>query len=388
MSETPSGAPSLDDLDQHLNRSGWTIVTRDDRSTEWAKDVGDDPNSIRVVLPSSERVADYAEMASQAVRAIAYQERRPIRDVLEDVSLGGADIVALRFTPNAPSGDAPLRLAHAVVTAAKNLIVGAASALDVSAIVLPSRRPPRAEAFSGQARVGVEQGSFIFRLVLPLSGDWSNRTTVPSDQAALIDDLEPSFGRAVTRRVQTALAAAQEMADDVSAGRSGIQIFGRQVSVVVNATELDAFGSMGGPDREPYAVRFSASPMIVEEVSRSGTVAVTAGQQAIFTEAAEFVRTKQALSDGTLQGLVVQLKRTNALGPGEVIVHSSIDDSDKMRRVRLELGEDDYGVAVLAHRQGLQVRVRGDLAIRGNSQLLTQVSDFEVVGGLEDLDEP
>ena len=97
---------------------------------------------------------------------------------------------------------------------------------------------------------------------------------------------------------------------------------------------------------------------------------------------------RQPRSDVTLQGLVIQLKRTSAFGPGEVVVHSTIDDSDRMRRVRLELGEDDYGVAVLAHRQGLQVRVRGNLAIRGNSQLLTQVWDFEVVGGLDDdLDE-
>jgi hypothetical protein len=379
VANRPTPFPSLAEVATHLERSGWTLRDRDERSTEWAR------SDLRVVLPISEDVVDYEAVVSAAVRTIAYDQQRPARDVLEDIALGGADIVALRFTPNAPQGEAPLRLAQAVVNAAKNLIVGAASALDLDSLVLPSRRPQRAEAFSGQARVGVEPGSFIFRLALPLSQSWSDGEVAgPPGQDPLVPSVDASYGRAVTRRLRTALIAAQGMATEVYAGRTGIPIFGRQPTVQVNATELDAFGGLGGPDREPYAIRFSPSPLVKTWSGDPEAIEVSSHDQAIFADAAEFLRSSQPREGVTLQGLVVRLRRDRALGPGEIVVQSETDDSGRQRRVRLELTEDDYAWAVMAHRSGLQIRVRGNLVTRGKAQQLIHVSDFGVIGGLPD----
>ena len=371
------GLPTLRSLVNHLEVSGWRVASRDETSSEWIRTDED----LRVVLPGSERLSDYGQLVRAAVRVLAFDQARPERDVLEDIALGGADVVALRFVPDALAGEAPLLLAQSVVNAAKNLIVGAASSLETSALVLPSRRPIRAEAFSGQARVGVEAGSFIFRISLPVGGEWADRV---ADGGEILDaGMLQSYGRAVTMRVQSAMRAAQSMAQEVRSGRSGIVIFASRGQHSVNATELASLGALGGPEREPYSVRFSKSPLVDGDLT-AGLISISAREQDIFTEAAEFLRTRQPRSDVAIQGLVVRLTRNKAFGPGEVVVHSTTDDSEKERSVRVELSEEDYATALLAHGQGLQIRATGDLVIRGTSQALRQVHDFHLVSGLED----
>src|SRR5215207_4216445 len=109
MTEVQAGLPQLTDLSTYLELSGWRFHDQDANSTEWLRVTDEHIPEIRVVLPTSEQVADYEQLVEAAVRTIAYQEQRPVRDVFEDIALGGADIVAFRLTPNAPSGEAPLR---------------------------------------------------------------------------------------------------------------------------------------------------------------------------------------------------------------------------------------------------------------------------------------
>jgi hypothetical protein len=66
-----------------------------------------------------------------------------------------------------------------------------------------------------------------------------------------------------------------------------------------------------------------------------------------------------------------------------IVVQSVIDDSGRQRRVRVEVTEEDYRAAIRAHEEGFQIRVSGNLDIRGNSFTLEQISGFELVGGLE-----
>lgn len=368
----------------YLQRTGWTLEDDDGRTTEWRPEQPGVEADMCVVLPVRQEVGDYAERVYEALRTLAYVERRLPREVAEDIHFGGADNVAVRLTPNAPAGQAPLLLAHSAISALRNYVVASAAALDAAALVLPPRRPQRAEAYAAQARLSTQPGSFVLSLALPLEDGYtetSARTT--NSQETLVDLLPQPFGRKVTNRMLAAARRAQRLAQEVSEGSRPLAVFGQSAPNAANATELAALGSLGGPDHDLYQIRFALSPLAggTREPER---LKITPGQQRILGEAADFLRTRQPRAGVTVTGLVVRLFRETSLGKGEVVIQGVDDDTGVARRFRVELSESDYGQALRAHELGLQVSATGDLDIRGTRRSLRPLTSFSVLPGIDD----
>jgi hypothetical protein len=376
--------PDLQSLRSYLGQSGWQQIDDDQRTSLWR--LGE--NNVDVVLPAVQAVTDYADLVGEALRALSYVERRLPSEIVADMTFGGADTLAVRLTPEAPPGEAPLELACAAVEGLRNLVVASAAALLTDALVLPQRRPARAEAYAQQVRLSTQSGSFILSLALPLRDTFAEPSSRGVDDEALLvrsSDLPSSdpFGRRVTNRLATTALAAAELADSVNAGTRPISAFGETRRQAPNATELAALASLGGPDRELYELRIARSPLagVREAPTRA---AISPGQQRVFAEASDYLRTKQPRSGVTVAGLVVRLARSRTLGPGEVVIHGVDDDSGSSRRFHVELTEEDYGRAVEAHRQGWQVYARGDLEVRGTRLSLRSLSTFGVVPSLDE----
>ncbi|MCL2586328.1 MAG: hypothetical protein FWE35_28175 [Streptosporangiales bacterium] len=382
--------PDLRAMESYLRVTGWSLGDRDARTSLWRvrrqEDGGpDDPEPTVVVLPARQDVHDYAYVMNAAIKAVAYAERRSPEEIRSDISFGGADAVAVWLTPDAPSGEAPLAMVRSAVTALHEFVVGSATAIEIRELVLPPHRPVWAESYAGNVRLSTQPGSFILNLAMPLVVDLGNETA--RDQGAeeqLSLDLPPQpFGRRVSSRMLKAAQAAQQLAEDVSAGHQPLRVFGQNpVWPTVNATELGALQSLGGPEYGLYKLRFTQSPLAGQH-SGPVTLRVTPGQQRILGEAADFLRTRQPRAGVTVQGLVVRLHRSGKLGSGEVVVEGIDDDSGATRRYRMELTEDDYNDAVRAHRNGLQVSATGDREERGTHLHMRRLTTFSVIPGLE-----
>ncbi|GAA3243038.1 hypothetical protein [Actinocorallia longicatena] len=374
--------PGLAELTAYLSNAGWTLDDQDDRTVSWRPGAIGGPD-IQVVLPVRDGVLDMPDRMTEALRAIAYAEHRLVREVLDDIAVGGADTVAVRLTPDLPPGEAPLGMAQIAVTALREWVVASASALDARSLVLPSRRSQRAEAFADNARFAAQPGSFVLALSLPLTDGFpeaQSRGELAGQQALLDAPAEP-YGRRVTGRMLTAVRQAQQLATAVGEGARPLSAFGRQE--VANATELAALSMLGGSDHDIYQIRFAFSP-------RAGTamppesLKITPAQQRILAEAAEFLRTRQPRPGVTVSGLVVRLFRQTNHGPGEIVVHGIDDDTDVFRKVRVELAAEDYARALRAHGRGEQVRASGDLDIRGTRRYLRNLTTFSVLESLDD----
>jgi hypothetical protein len=344
-----------------------------------------DAGALEIVLPARQEVSDYTDRIGAALRTLAFAEQRLPEEIMSDISFGGADTVAVRLTPDAPSGEAPLSLAHTAVSALHSFVVGSAAAIEIHELVLPSHRPPWAESYAGKVRLSTHPGSFILNLALPLIADIGN--DLAPDRAAgeqLAFKLPPQpFGRRVSNRMLRATQAARQLADEVNVGDRPLRAFGEDpVRPVANATELAALKALGGPEYGLYQLRFTQSPL-AGRPSEPVTLRITPGQQRILGEAADFLRTRQPRAGVTVQGLVVRLHRSGAFGPGEVVIEGVDDDSGTTRRYRLELAEDDYNDAVRAHRNGLQVSVTGDREERGTHLHLRRIASFSVLPGLD-----
>jgi hypothetical protein len=375
-------APGLADLTSYLRSAGWTLEDDDERTMLWRPQASAG-NDVQVVLPAKEQVRDFSDRVQEALRAIAYVERRLPREVLEDIAIGGADTVAVRLTPNLPSGEAPLGLAHTAINSLWTLVVASASSLDSSSLVLSSRKSKRAETYADKARFSTQPGSFVLSLSLPLE-DGFPEPQVQGEidgQEDLLPPVRDPFGRRVTRRMMLATRHAQKLAAAVSEGTESLAAFGRQT--FVNATELAALGGLGGPEHDLYQVRFALSPRAGGQASPE-LLRITPGEQRILREAAEYLRTKQPRTGVTVTGHVIRLFRENGTGPGEVVILGVDDDTGIPRRIRVELVKEDYTRALNAHAQGLLVTATGDLEIRGNRRSLRKLSSFSVLSGIED----
>jgi hypothetical protein len=384
--------PSLAALGGYLRGSGWVLVDEDSRTSMWRPETAP-ADDLFVVLPARENFKDYGERVYEALRAVAYIERRMIDEIAADINYGAADTVAVRLMPDTPSGEAPLSLAYSAMSALRSYVIGSGSALDNDALVLPTRRPLQAESYVNRVRFATHAGSFILTLALPLVEAF-NEVSPPPENPAEPDAIEPvqepmfqlsvqPFGRRVTNRMAVVAKNAQLLADVVNAGDQGIRAFGQVGRDVPNATELEALSGLGGPERSPYRLRFAQTPLASS--SRDAfLLQITPGQQRIMSDAALYLRTEQPRTDVTVEGVVVRLSRDHHYGPGVVVIEGIADDSGTSRRYHVELAERDYNEAFRAHGEGLRVVARGDLATRGSYKWLRPTRSFAIIPGLED----
>ncbi|MFG2091449.1 MULTISPECIES: hypothetical protein [unclassified Spirillospora] len=103
--------PDLAALTGYLLASGWTSEDDDGRTSLWRLRRTEAHESIRIVLPVTRDVIDYVERVSDALDTLSFVEQRLPREIADDMLFGGADNVAVRLTPDAPTGEAPLTLA-------------------------------------------------------------------------------------------------------------------------------------------------------------------------------------------------------------------------------------------------------------------------------------
>jgi hypothetical protein len=387
--------PSLRVLREYLADSGWVLVDEDARTSMWKPDRSL-TEELFIVLPLREDVLDYGDRIYEAFRTLSYAEHRSIDEISSDITYGAADTVSARLFPDAPPGEAPLSLAYSALSSLRSYVIGSGSALDNHSLVLPTRRPLRAESYVSKVRFATRPGSFILTLALPLletfdqlpaitsdSSDPGINPEIPESVQQTMFTLPPQpFGRLITNRMTAVARNAQLLADAVGSGDEPLRAFGRPARETPNATELEALSGLGGAERNPYRLRFAQSPLAPQ--SRDAVLLqITPGQQRIMADAAEFLRTKQPRSDVTVEGAVVRLSRDHNYGPGVVVVEGVADDSGTARRFYLELVDRDYKEAIRAHELGLRVVARGDIDTRGSYKWLRPARSFAIIPGLE-----
>ena len=250
--------PDLLAFEDYLRVAGWSLQDRDARTSLWRPEAVEPSESLVVVLPVTQDVRDYAEVVDAAIRTVAFAERRLPEEIRSDISFGGADTVAVRLTPEAPSGEAPLTLARQAVSALHEFVVGSAAAIEIHDLVLPSHRPQWAESYANRVRLSTRPGSFVLSLALPLVVDLGDAAA--GDAAAdkqMMFDLPPQpFGRRVSTRMLNAAQSAQRLADEVNAGALPLRAFGADpLHPAVNATELAAL-NLDPPVKAPSMSAF------------------------------------------------------------------------------------------------------------------------------------
>lgn len=369
--ESDTLAETLARLRSYLQAAGWTSLSATPRESMWrprASELGD----LVIALPGSIDFGDAERDVFEAINTLAYAERRSTRELLADLTVGGADSVSVRLVPSTPPGRAPLSLAHDSISALRQFVVGSAAAIFNKSLVLPSRRPILAETYAANTQLATVPGSFVLDLTLPLGVEAESQ----EESDALLPDPQP-LGRQVAERMQATARGALDKAATIVLSEGDVSDFANPTLRLGNATELEALALLGG-ERLDYQLRFTQSAFVPGQVP-ARIVSVSRRQQEVLMEASTFLRTYQPQENVTVEGPVVRLYREKNSGPGEITIGAVLDDSGQEKRCRLSLSEADYAEATQAHLNGLRVRATGDVVAAGKFKRLERPRNFHVV---------
>src|SRR4051794_21077393 len=122
---TPSQLAAFggDTVQAYLLASGWDLKSSNERTQSWV--AVHDRRRLTVVVPLIPEADDYVQLLDEALRVIAFASRKSVMEVVADLEYGGADVISVRLTPDSPSGQAPLPVAQAAITALRDFVVGA-----------------------------------------------------------------------------------------------------------------------------------------------------------------------------------------------------------------------------------------------------------------------
>lgn len=384
--DAPSAEKDLSAIRSYLAATGW--VSQDiDKNGELWKPTSTYLNDLRIntlrvpyqiLLPSSHQFLDFEELYDDAVKLISYLEKRQRKEVIDDLSRGGADSISIKLQPDTPSGEAPLGLARNSADGLHDLLLGAACSLTYQhRPILPSRRPIRAERFAEKARYSTQPGSFIINLALPLAD--SDAPIVEQDvtQPELFD-VAP-YGRRVSDRIDQVISGAWEISHEYAQDQNAVIDTDRFKEF--NTVELDGLSKIGdtGELSVGYSFRLAQSPLS-RELKRTPQIRTFSRKQLDILEGASaLLRADEVRKDFTVRGTVTDLHRDGAFGAGNISIMSTAGDEGHNRKYKLSLGEEDYEAAWRAHGGPYEVVVTGDVQISTRRRTFLTVHSFKLM---------
>ena len=306
-----------------------------------------------IVLPRTDRLADYAAVVSRLIDVFSDQTQLDQTAVYKDLVGADRDVVRVR-NPNADDdGSVSLEVGVEIVSNARDMLLAAACAARTPQPLYRAGANREAIEYMRRVRLGqTERGSFVVTLLAPVPPQLQLQPKLDPSWASFND--EP-LERKVTRRLVSALEASRSAAELALSGEGGA--FERAVASGVSANLCEAVANLidqsHGLDVSVTWARTRPTPEPMRWIAFSGSDAE------ILKEAARTFRAKQPQPDVTMVGYVHKLKRDQDEVEGSVTLKALIDD--RTQSVTAVLDQANYETAVEAHGRQTPVVVKGDL---------------------------
>jgi hypothetical protein len=366
------------DVLNYVRASGWRLERELDRSQLWTFPGNDSGlSAYEVIVPVDVSVRDYANRMADLLSILSVAERRQPADVLIDLTATAVDAQYVGLRTGTPSGTAPVADVARACVSVRDMLVSAATAVLTRQpqVVQPARKPRGAQNFVKRARMGpTRPGSYVLCIQVPLP-DMEEHDGV----APLFADFGPEpFERQVSRLLYRAIRGAYQAADSVVHG-SSIRTFEQYAASGLSANMCEAIAGLGGDQQNEVAFRFTwAQSQPIQEPTPP--LVFGSPHIGILESAAKDLRSRNDQRDVTMRGTIIRLHRETRSGPGDITVSGYVEGEirDRARKVRIHLFEDDYSRAGVAHDDGNEVIVRGDLIRRGTVTYVEPVREFRI----------
>lgn len=335
--------------------------------------------SFEVFVPRYRTMRGYASYVRSMLQTLATVESRSEPQIAHEISISDADVQYVHTDPDTDPGTTPIDEGVKAFESLRLWVLsGAVSATgDRPRLVQPARKPAQALDFMRSVRLGPTfEGSYVLTVYIPVP-PLIGQTTIEVDHPQ-ISYLNQPFQRRVSLKLHEATIAALRAADEVIQRREGIEAFTRRAAKGVNANLCEALAGFTSRDGGDAQIDFSWA--LSRPVEPATPIAFNRDHVTVLREAAQEMRASAPEDDVTVIGAVVRLHREGKLGPGEVSIAGIVEGgfNDRLRRIWLDLPEDDYSLATHAHQSGASVSVTGSLVRRGNRYFMKNPSEFAV----------
>lgn len=358
---------SPEQLEAYLRNAHW-VQTGKLRSvaTIWNRQ---DDLDAEVVLPLSRSVKDYVPRLRDALAAVASFERRGVLDVISDIGRMFANVITVRVIhADTDDGTIPINDGVLLITKAKDLLSAAAQSIFAKRKHFTGKPAPDAKEYVDTLLLGqTEIGSYVVNVIAPVQG---------GKMAPVEADLIP-LAKAVTLNLVTGLEAL-EKASERYRETGSLREFETTIVQGASANMCDALLGFSGIKRNrAFEVKVSPSEGSMFE-TETRTFKFDAPQVEILEKASGYFKDDYVLTGRTLTGYVTKLSKPKEDEAGTITLDTQFDDLN--RKVRIELGKDDYHIAVIAHDTKQYVQCSGDVHVKSKTASLLHPQNFRIVG--------
>lgn len=354
------------DLIGYLRSAGWT------REAEWGEKaavwVKPEVRDADVLLPLVTGAGDFALRMSEVLLTLERIEGRSQEEILHDVLTVSADILRIRCNAGeAGDGSVPLEVGAELIEQAQQLIAAAASSAVQPKAYWARKKPAQATDYLKQVKLGqTERGSFVITVHSPVPPEMRTgmETELPFERKVM---------QTLTGAVDTARTATRQAMEsgDFAPFHEGVK-----AGLSANLCEaLARMGEVAGEGGLGLRVTWSRG-----RAAAAGPV--WQGQMEsqfvpVLKEAARLFKWTEIDEELELCGFVEKLDRAPDAQFGTVTIGAWLEAG--VRRVKLELGDEEYRVATQAHETRKPIQCSGVLTRPGKSLVLSRPREFRIV---------
>jgi hypothetical protein len=351
-----------EDLAQYLVSHKWHPIQHGSLGAIYTRQF--DGFDHELLVPLTRELGDFADRISEILHTLEIVEKRSQVQILSDLACISADVIRIRRA-EATDGTILLEDGVSLITAAADMVLAAACTAIVPKVYYPGKKPAAAIDYLRGARLGQsERGSYVLTVISPLP---------PPNAATLLPGLNDPFERQVTRTLAGALDATVS-ASEVALRTGSTDSFRESTHQGVSANLLDAVLGLMGSSHHPVGMNFAWSPAhpIIEISDR--TITIEPDFVSVIEEASRVLKQNAQLPPVELVGVVIALRRPEGVDQGRATLLAFVDG--KPKHVTLELGIDNYDLAIRAHQLHSPVICSGELVRLGRATILTNMTNF------------
>lgn len=367
----PQVLQSLNPLEirRYLEATGWHRSGEGARSASlWTRRSG--KSEYEILLPMDPGLRDYPLRIAEVLGTLQTVEARPLPEIWEDLALAGYDVVRVRVQPrDGETGSIVLDEGILLVQSTREMLLAAACAAVEPRRAYPTRKPGKAAEFIQRVRLAApERGSFIVTALTPVP---PRLQPSPGGQEHL--DVAEPFEREVSVTLTGALAALRQAAETGSFDAfEGAVRHGVSANLCSAVAEMDA--AAAGTEGVEVSLSWARTRPLASTVS--GRVLVPSSAMPVIREAARMFKETTPVEEFELTGAVIGLVRQEGTRSGTVTVLGFVDGTP--RKVMIQLGPEEYEIAITAHKERLPIRCSGVLRRTATTFQVEAPHGFEI----------
>lgn len=335
------------------------------------------PNLPEIIIPRTDRLADYAAAVSRLLVSFAEKTGHDELSMYRDLIGADCDVIRVRTFLNEDDGAIPIDAGVRVIQQAREMLLAAACATRSPQPTYRAGANKEATEYMQRVKLGqTEHGSFVVTLLAPVP------PSLGPHQLALdtswVDYEDEPLERQVTRRLMSSLEAARSAAESILSGAESA--FENAVPNGVSANLCEALATLIEQSNDlEVSLTWARTRPTPEPLRR---VTFSKNDAYLFKEAARTFRLREPKPNSLVYGTVFKLTREHDETEGVVTLKALIDE--RVQSVAARLDDYNYDLAVSAHREHQPIVLRGDLARNKQRWVL---KDAEVIRFSSEMEE-